>query len=315
MACELGTSKGTWLVVALGAALVVGFGGGGEGSGSGGTGGTGGTGGAGGMGGTGGTGGGGPELVDVSLVFEGRVGNEVFDCGTTYTAGSAATEVRISDFRLYVHDVHLLRKDGSAVPVELEQDGLWQHENLALLDFENKAGACANGTSETNHVIRGRVPNTSYTGVAFKVGVPFALNHGDAAAAPSPLNLSALFWNWNGGYKFLRVDAAPTAGGGAFNVHIGSTGCTEDGEGKVTACDRANRPEVQLTDFDPLAGTIVVDYAALVAENDLAQNMGGAPGCMAGFDDPECAGVMGRLGIHVDDGSVHPEEQKLFTLE
>ncbi|MDC0740021.1 MbnP family copper-binding protein [Polyangium mundeleinium] len=309
MASELGTSWGRWLIVALGAALVAGCGGGGGGSG-----GNGGSGGSGGSGG-GGSGGGGPNLVDVELAFEGRVGDEVFDCGKTYTAGSASTEVRITDFRLYVHDVRLLRKDGSEFPVELTQDGLWQHENLALLDFENKAGACANGTSETNTTIKGRVQAGSYQGITFKVGVPFELNHGDAAAAPSPLNLSALFWNWNGGYKFLRVDAAPTAGGGAFNVHIGSTGCTEDASGAVTACDRSNRPEVRLTDFDPLAGKFVVDYAALVAENDLSQNAGGAPGCMAGFDDPECLAVMGRLGIHVDDGSVHPDEQKLFVAE
>ncbi|MDI1433925.1 MbnP family copper-binding protein [Polyangium sorediatum] len=309
MASELGTSLGRWLIVALGAALVAGCGGGGDGSG-----GNGGAGGSGGSGG-GGSGGGGPNLLDVEVAFEGRVGDEAFDCGKTYTAGSASTEVRISDFRLYVHDVRLLRKDGSDVPVELTQDGLWQHENLALLDFENKAGACANGTSETNTTIKGRVQAGSYQGITFKVGVPFELNHGDAAAAPSPLNLSALFWNWNGGYKFLRVDAAPTAGGGAFNVHIGSTGCTEDASGAVTACERPNRPEVRLTDFDPLMSKIVVDYAALVAENDVSQNVDGAPGCMAGFDDTECQAVMGRLGIHVDDGSVHPDEQKLFVAE
>ncbi|MDC3952702.1 MbnP family copper-binding protein [Polyangium jinanense] len=312
MASRLGTSRGRWLIVALGAALVAGCGGGSGDSGNGGNGGSGGAGGAGG----GGPGGGGPGRIDVELAFEGRVGNEVFDCGKTFTAGSASTEVRITDFRLYVHDVRLLRTDGSDVPVELTQDGLWQHENLALLDFENKTGACANGTSETNGVIRGQVEDVTYTGIAFKVGVPFELNHGDASAAPSPLNLSALFWNWNGGYKFLRVDAAPTAaGGGAFNVHIGSTGCTEDAAGAVTACDRPNRPEVRLSGFDPLKSKIVIDYAALVADSDLSQNVDGAPGCMAGSDDTECKAIMGRLGIHVDDGSVHPDEQKLFTAE
>ncbi len=82
------------------------------------------------------------------------------------------------------------------VVVALEQDGVWQHEDVALLDFENKAGACANGTVELNTSVRGTVPaGTRSSGLRFKLGVPFALNHANAATAPSPLNLTAMFWN------------------------------------------------------------------------------------------------------------------------
>jgi uncharacterized repeat protein (TIGR04052 family) len=244
------------------------------------------------------------------------VGATVFDCAATHAGlGVAGTDVSMTDFRLYVHDVKLRRIDGTFAEVVLDQDGLWQHENLALLDFEDKTGACANGTVETNFKIKGRAPVGGYDGVSFSVGVPFASNHGDVAVAPSPLNLSAMFWSWNGGYKFVRVDAVPVGGGGAFNVHLGSTGCQEDGSGKVTSCARENRPRVELAGFDPLTGKVIVDYAALVAGSDLSQDAGGGPGCMSGVDDPECVSVFSRLGIHVDDGSIHPEEQTFFRAE
>ena len=293
---------------------------------TGGTGGSGGTTSSGGVGGTtssGGAGGttssggtGGAEPIAVSITFEAHVGEELFDCSKSFTGqGSPPADLLISDYRLYVHDVALHKADGTLVPVTLDQDGLWQLENMALLDFEDGSANCANGTPETSAVVVGTAPPGEYDGVAFKVGVPFELNHQDAAVAPSPLNLSAMFWNWNGGYKFIRVDAAVIGGDTPFVLHLGSTGCMDDGNGGVSSCDRPNRPEVSLTGFDPLKTAIVIDYGAVVAASDLKANGGGPPGCMSGPTDPECALVFDRLGIDIADGSIHPDKQVLFRAK
>lgn len=274
-----------------------------------------GSGGAGGSGGQGG--GGGSDAVPVALQFEGRVGAEVFSCSSPYPGlGTAATEVSISDFRLYIHDVRLHRANAAAVPVVLDQDGVWQYHDVVLLDFEDKSGSCGNGTAETNGTVRGTVPAGEYDGISFKLGVPFELNHADAAAAPSPLNLSGLFWSWNGGYKFARIDSAVTAeGGGPFVFHLGSTGCIDDPSGTVSSCDRPNVADIVLTGFDPLATKVLVDFAALVATSDLSVNVGGPPGCMSGPTDPECLTVFEQLGIDISDGSLHPEQQTFFRVE
>lgn len=272
--------------------------------------------GSGGQGGSGGSGGGGGAApTQLTLQFEARVGAQPFSCGDTYTGlGTASTGLKLADFRFYLHDIRLHESGGGDVPVELDQDGLWQYQNLALLDFEDKTGSCSNGTSETNKAVHVTVPAGTYDGISFKLGVPFELNHGDAASAPSPLNLSGLFWGWNGGYKFLRIDGVPaSAGGTPFNVHLGSTGCV--GGNSVTSCSRPNVPEITLSGFDPTSGKIVVDYAALVAGSDLSKNGGGAPGCLSDKADPECAAVFERLGIDIADGSLHPDMQTLFKVE
>lgn len=255
------------------------------------------------------------EPIAAEISFEARVGSNIFDCASIYKVGSAQSDATITDFRLYVHGVKLHATDGSWATVELDQDGLFQYQNIALLDFENKAGNCMNGTTETNTTIRGKVAAGTYDGISFVVGVPFDLNHEDAAVAPSPLNLSALFWSWNGGYKFMRVDAKAMGAMGSFNMHLGSTGCMDDGMGHVMSCAQPNRPTIDLTGFDPLTGKIVINYGALVAENDISTDTGGAPGCMSGIDDPECVATFGKLGIHIADGSIHPEEQVVFQGE
>ena len=147
------------------------------------------------------------DTKEIAINFEGWVGDDRFECGNSYDrVGESETTITPTDFRLYVSNVSLIDEDGNAVAVELEQDGKWQHQNVALLDFEDGTGACDNGTTETNTSIVGTVPEGDYQSLQFTLGVPERLNHDDAAIAPSPLNLTSMWWNWQGGYKFLRVD-------------------------------------------------------------------------------------------------------------
>ena len=111
-----------------------------------------------------------------------------------------------------------------------------------------------------------------------------------------------MFWNWNGGYKFFRADGLATGAPMAFNLHLGSTDCKDDGGGGVESCGRPNVPDVVLTGFDPLSKTILVDYAAAVAESDVTKNAGDAPGCMSGAIDPECDVIFAHLGLDVVSG-------------
>jgi hypothetical protein len=71
----------------------------------------------------------------------------------------------------------------------------------------------------------------------------------------------------------------------------------------VVSCTHPNRPEITLDNFDLAAGKILVDYAAIVADVDLSKEGGGAPGCMSGITDPECAPIFQRLGLSLETGA------------
>ncbi|MEM8614095.1 MAG: MbnP family copper-binding protein, partial [Cyanobacteria bacterium P01_H01_bin.105] len=192
------------------------------------------------------------ESQTVTLQFAGMVADEPFACGQAYELGAPATAMAPLDFRFYVSEVALLDADGNEVPLILQQDGKWQHQNVALIDFEDKSGACANGTVDTRAQVVGTVPAGDYSGVKFTLGVPFGLNHVDSTLAPSPLNLTSLWWNWNFGYKFARIDLTPAtemAGASAaqtkqhaaeefsgFAFHLGSVGCQMDATQAPVVC-------------------------------------------------------------------------------
>jgi len=269
------------------------------------------------------------ETRPVEIRFAAEFGGAPFACGRAYEdVGTTGSTVSVNDFRLFVSEVALVRADGSAVFVVLDQDGVWQHQNVALLDFEDASGGCTNGTPPTNTAVRGRVPEGEYVGLVFTVGVPFALNHGDPTLAASPLNLSAMFWNWQGGYKFVKLDLSstgrpagadvpashdgPRTGPGGWSLHLGSTVCAAASRTTpANSCANPNRMTVRFDRFDPATGTVVVDPAAVLAGADVDSNAPEtSPGCMSFPGDADCVPVMPRLGFAYADEA--PQPQALF---
>lgn len=275
---------------------------------------------------------------DVTLNFAGEFASNPFSCAQTYSGiGSTGSTVEVTDYRLYISNVALISADGTRVPLTLAQDGVWQLEGVALLDFEDGTGACANGTPDMNTTIVGTAPEGDYTGVAMTVGVPFALNHNDPTLAASPLNLTAMFWNWRAGYKFVKFDmatagqpmateavAADHQGGGAgsamptprgWSLHLGSTMCASASRTTppTDTCANPNDVEIVFERFDPATNVIVIDPAPVLADANVDENAPDtSPGCMSFPNDPDCATVMPRLGIAYGDLPAGP--QQLVTM-
>ena len=248
----------------------------------------------------------------VEIQFKGVVGNDTFACGTTYDdIGTSGAQFLPSDFRLYVSNVRLVTPGGSEVPVQLEQDGVWQYQNVAMLDFENGSGPCTFGNEATNTTVRGTVPAAVYTGVKFDLGVPFDLNHGNAATAPAPLNFTAMFWSWQLGYKFLRIDTPA----GDFNFHLGSTGCQSNGPSQPpTSCSAPNVATVALSGFDPVHSVILADLKALLSQTDVTANTPNTdPGCMSSPIDPDCGPLFDSLGLNFPAGTAK-SGQRFFRV-
>ena len=255
-----------------------------------------------------------------SIQFAAEANNVAMNCATVLTGmGSANSNATLRDLRFYVHDVQLIDGQDNSYPLTLESKD-WQGQGVALLDFVERGENCAGDTKQTHTAITGTadIPaSASVQGLAFTLGVPSALNHADRLAAAAPLDRASLHWNWQNGYKHMRIDVAPDGGvsrpsdagfsSTAWNFHLGSTDCAGNPQlGESVSCGRPNRVRVELDDFDPALQVIVLDYEALVAARDLGQDEAGAPGCMSGASDPECASLFNALGMDVDTGEADP---------
>jgi len=237
----------------------------------------------------------------VAVRFQAMVGSEKFACGKTYPGiGTTASVLSPRDFRFYVHNIALRNDSGKYIPLQLAQDGKWQLDDLALLDFEDATGGCTNGTPDTNDRVTGAVPQGHYSGLRFTLGVPFQKNHSDLTAQPPPLNLTALSWVWNAGRKFARLDFASTGMPRGYAIHLGSTGCTPDQikTAPPVRCTEPNRVDVELDGFDPPSDAVVADLAALLKDSNIDTNQEKtAAGCMSSQQDADCGPIFANLGL------------------
>ncbi|MGZ9243879.1 MAG: MbnP family protein [Candidatus Binatia bacterium] len=66
------------------------------------------------------------ENQPVRLRFAGAVNGTPFECGKNYSnIGTTRSTITPSDFRFFVSAVELLTQEGKAVPLALDQDGVW----------------------------------------------------------------------------------------------------------------------------------------------------------------------------------------------
>jgi uncharacterized repeat protein (TIGR04052 family) len=272
------------------------------------------------------------DTKEIAINFAAYVGEEEFVCGESYQGvGTEESTITPTDFRFYVSNVALIDQEGNAVSLKLQQDGKWQYQNTALLDFEDGKSACDNGTAEINTTVVGTIPQGDYQSLQFTLGVPQNLNHDDAAIAPSPLNLTSMWWNWQGGYKFLRVDLttedaiantshnqahttqathqsshgehgsahSPEAiNSNAYLIHLGSTGCSDSAQSDLFACTNPNRTQIVLEDFNPEDNVVIADLGELLAQSNLTSNQANTPnGCMSSPEDSDCMPIMQNLNL------------------
>ncbi len=238
----------------------------------------------------------GDEGIPRTLQFAAQVGDQPFACGQTYAGlGTSGSTYEPRDLRFYVHDLRLVDEEGEEVAVALDEDGAFQGQGVALLDFEDKSGACSNGTTQTHTAVTFTAPDRSWKGLRFRVGVPEDLNHGDASTAGAPLNVTSLFWSWQGGYKFIRLDGKTTGLATGHNFHLGSSGCA----GSPVVCSSPHQFEVSFDAFDLATEKVVFDVKNLFEGSDLDANAASTPpGCQSAPNaDPDCGPLFDRLGL------------------
>lgn len=204
------------------------------------------------------------------------------------------------ELSFFVSDMALIKGD-MRTPVRFDATGPWQGAATALVSFLGSG----------NRTVTGRAAEDEYDAVEFRLGVPFERNHGNPLTAPSPLNLPSMFWTWQSGYKFLRVDL-----GNEWSFHLGSTGCVSASAVRppVQACRRPNLARIRLPVRAAYGGSVLVDLDALHAEVDIARE----GNCMDAFADRHaCRRLLDRLGLDPDSGSCAEgcSGQVMFRLE
>ncbi|MFP2907735.1 MbnP family copper-binding protein [Pyxidicoccus sp. 3LFB2] len=238
--------------------------------------------------------------------FSPQVREQPLRCDTSFTdIGTSRAVIELLDFKMYLRDVTLVRANGERHPLTLEQDGRWQRDAIALLDFEDGTGTCDTGSPGMRSEVVGTAPeHDDYTALEFKVGMSPEQNHLNGPIEPPPFNAPNMWWSWQGGFKFVKLDVRSRTNE-EFYFHLGASGCTGSVADGYT-CGADNQSTILLSGFNPDSNQVVLDLAGLFSNIDVERVPDGVTdsmaGCMSGAGDPECPAFFEHFGM-ARDGS------------
>lgn len=160
------------------------------------------------------------ETGSIQLQFDNIVGNQDLQLDSTRYMNAVGEDFTVNKLNYYISNIKLIRMDGSMFTVPQDSSYFLVRE--------------ANSASQ-NLTIR-NVLTGDYTGIEFVVGVDSLRSVMDPSQPgrkgildkdTGPTNDEAMYWDWNPGYIFLKLegssDSATTANG-KYYYHIGGFG-------------------------------------------------------------------------------------------
>jgi hypothetical protein len=201
-----------------------------------------------------------------SLFFEHYVGERKLAFDTANYTNEHGQAFVVTKFKYYIGEIQLVKSDG------------------VLIEFPEYH--LVNEEEELSKQVSLIVPAGSYSGINFMIGVDSLDNcSGAQAGALDPVN--AMFWAWNSGYIFLKLEGkspASTSPGGIFEFHIGGykapANCIRTVTLKFKVPVHSGRGEVHIKadvaelfktpttiDFSKLSSVTAAKNATIIADN------------------------------------------------
>lgn len=176
------------------------------------------------------------------------MGKEALRLDSGNYTNSAGQPFNITKFKYYIGNISLVNAKGK----------LYRVTNYFLVDEDNSA---------SKKIVLPAVPKDHYTAIRFIIGVDSIHNvSGAQSGALDPLN--GMFWTWNTGYIFLKLEGRSPASelaGNIFEYHIGGykkpNNCIRKIELPLTKDSRSIKIAVDIEKM--LDGPAPLDFAAL----------------------------------------------------
>ena len=246
-----------------------------------------------------------------TLTFTPKYTNKLLKCFSTFTHQDKKWQY--SQLQFFISEVAVKDNNGQWQVWPLS-DNQYQSNNIALLGEYCQTSPVKQQADE--QLTQGNwqlsfkqvIDLSTFTQLRFTLGVPFSFNHQNPLLQTSPLNVPQMFWVWQSGHKFFRLDIEEQieeqieAAKGLdqkdhWQFHLGSTGCQSPSPLRPPnkTCINANQTKI-IMDINT-KGTkpqrIAVDLAALL----LGLSLTNQNSCQSEPDNAPCLVLFEHLGL------------------
>ncbi|MEJ2743140.1 MAG: metallo-mystery pair system four-Cys motif protein [Gammaproteobacteria bacterium] len=242
-----------------------------------------------------------PRQYEHSLTFQLQYNDQEIHCDTPIKTNSAQWSLQRWQLYLYGVEIHHNQQWRSAQLIPTQTPQVTSDDRIALLSVICKQSADPQTQTTFNVRLLSSVAPDAVDAIRFTVGVPFDRNHQNPLTQTAPLNRPDMFWVWQTGHKFLRLEL--TNQSTPFIFHLGSTGCASASALRpaVEKCKNPNRIAVQLDNIKH-PSILVFDLATILEKLDnkttTRDETNDTHNCLATPDAPLCQDILSTLGVN-----------------
>ncbi len=232
---------------------------------------------------------------DFKLVFSPQFNQQTIHCEQPFQHQNQAWQ--LSQLQFFISNVQVKSQENNWIKASIIHQE--KTNPVALIGTSCDSSETQNSLWQTT--IKAPFNPQKITQIQFNLGVPFNLNHQNPLTQPAPLNQSDMFWVWQTGHKFLRLELSNNQNN--FTYHLGSTGCESVSPVRApkVECKNPNRTTVNIEKFN-VNNPIIFDVATLISDLDLTQNIN----CKSSPNNPSCEPLMLRTGIDFNHKKAKP---------
>ena len=249
-----------------------------------------------------------------TLTFSPKYQNRTLKCLSPFIHQGKAWQY--SQLQLFVSDVEVKINTGQWLVWQLSKNK-YQSDNVALL------GEYCQGNAIKQQQIKGNwqllfeqsIDPSTISQLRFTLGVPFSLNHQNPLLQSSPLNIPNMFWVWQTGHKFFRLDMEEVNDleqKDNWQFHLGSTGCKAPSplRSPKTPCINGNQVKITLDINESIKGegfeSINIDLTSLFSELIITKQNS----CQSEPENDSCLPLFKTMGLL--QSGVHQKQQQLL---
>jgi uncharacterized repeat protein (TIGR04052 family) len=223
-----------------------------------------------------------------------------------------------SQLQFFISNVEVKNHHGQWQNIPLSENK-YQSDNVALLGEYCQATTINHATIEkaANQIDQGHwqllfeqpLALSNISQLRFTLGVPFSLNHQNPLLQKSPLNVPNMFWVWQTGHKFFRLDMEEVNNldqKDNWLFHLGSTGCKAPSALRAPKqrCDKGNQVSITLDIAGKEFEKVSLDLAQLFSGLMITEENS----CQSGSYNDSCLPLFKNIGL------IEGDKQTVFML-
>lgn len=249
------------------------------------------------------------QTIKVQLVEE----DQVLTCQSAFNANGDNNAWSVEQFQLFLSNIEVTSDQSKWQRLPLAKSA-YQNASTVLLGTNCRQQKQQNSAKEYGHWsidFNDEIDMSKITAMRFTLGVPFELNHLNPVKQDSPLNLPSMFWVWQTGHKFLRVEL--TSESDKWLYHLGSTGCKAPSVMRAPAspCRYPNTVDFEVPIAQGNEGllTMNINLSELLKGVEITQDTS----CQSEQTNDSCQQLFKNLSLASEDTEL-TTKQRVFSI-